>query len=59
MTTDELNKRYDPMNRDELIAECERLRNAITGYVNARLAGLGSTAGYWWELQTIAKEKSQ
>jgi hypothetical protein len=25
MTNDELNQRYDPMNRAELIAECERL----------------------------------
>lgn len=29
MTKDELNQRYDPMNRAELIAECERLRAAL------------------------------
>lgn len=54
-TSDELNARYDPMTRDELIAECEKLRATICGYVNAKLAGRGSTAKYWWELQGIAK----
>jgi hypothetical protein len=27
----DLNARYDPMTRDELIAECERLRTALIG----------------------------
>jgi hypothetical protein len=26
---DALNRRYDPMSREELIAECERLRDAL------------------------------
>jgi hypothetical protein len=30
MTAEDLNARYDPMSRDELIAECEKLRTAIT-----------------------------
>lgn len=29
LTTEELNRRYDPMTRDELIAECERLSRAV------------------------------
>jgi len=28
-TEDDINARYDPMNRDELIAECERLRARV------------------------------
>lgn len=30
LPADELNARYDPMNRDELIAECERLRELLS-----------------------------
>lgn len=45
---------FDPVH--EIAAEIDRLRNSICGYVNAHLAGRGSTAHYWWELQAIAKE---
>jgi hypothetical protein len=34
MTAEDLNARYDPMSRDELIAECERLRQIETAARN-------------------------
>jgi len=34
LSTEELNARYDPMSRDDLIAECERLRTALERIVD-------------------------
>jgi hypothetical protein len=36
----------------------DKIDAVIAGYVHARLAGRGSTAAYWWELQEIAKAAS-
>jgi hypothetical protein len=53
-TAEDLNEKYDPMSRDELIAECERLRERckwFEGYVKVcdneigRARGVLPTAG--------------
>lgn len=52
LAADELNARYDPMTRDELIAECERLRRESDGW-----AAVASTRNL--NLALIAEERDQ
>ena len=43
LSTDDLNARYDPMTRDELIAECERLTRQMAALrADGRLNLIGS-----------------
>lgn len=50
--SDEINRRYDPMSRDELIAECEKLRAGIDEHRravcnNPKEAGRGADEKLW------------